>query len=537
MLLCLPKAKHNAEIIILDSDDKEIALLNNYNKSNTECIDNINTKFIEILLFIEDKDFYKHHGFSIKRILKASINNIFYNSTHGASTITQQYIKNTYLNNSKNIFRKIKEILLAIQLENDISKNEILSRYLSSLYFGNNIYGLTNACRYYYNSDINSLNHSQMISLISLINSPSIYSNDLGKWHNKNISIANKLLKNNIITKNDYNMVKQGLMLNINKEFINSNKQYYIDFVISEFKNLGFQSKFNKKLIIKTKYNAKTEQISSSLDTSYSIISINRDGYISSIIGDKSYYKSAYNIAANGKRDIGSTIKPLLYYEAIRCGQDNKIFSSNKYSFKYNNELITISNSTNRYYQSIDLYKALAVSDNIYATKMHLYLGMNTLVNHLKKYNIQAKPLPSLALGSIGMDLKKLAAIYFQFFNNGKYIKPKAICSIRLNNKIYSQKIKYSIVNDVSICNEVRKLLYAPFDLSIPYSTCSSITNKLSMKCYGKSGLTDYDSYMVGFNDDNLVAVWSGNVDNEILISIEAKKLPKELFYKMMNIL
>lgn len=536
-LLFLPKEKNNTEIQILDNNDDEISLLNNYNKTNSENINNINPKFIEMLLCIEDKDFYKHHGFSIKRIAGATINNLFSTTTQGASTITQQYIKTTYLNNSKNILRKIKEIILSIKLEYKINKDVILEKYLSSLYFGNNIYGLTNACKYYYNSNINELSASQMISLISLINAPSKYSNNLNKWHNKNCSIAKTLLENNIISKIEYNKVLTGINLNVNNEFINSNRQYFIDLIINEFKELKLKANFNQTIIIKTKYNKNTEQISSNLDTSHSIISLTKEGYISSIIGDKNYYQSTYNIAINGKRDIGSTIKPLLYYEAIKCGQDKKIFTSNKYSFKYNNEIVTITNSSNIYYNKINLYNALAVSDNIYAIKMHMHLGMNTLVNHLKKYNISAKPLPSLALGSVGMDLKKLASIYFQFFNNGKYIKPRAIEFVIIDNINYHFKIKYTIVNNITICNKIKELLYAPFDLSIITSTCNSITNKLNTKCYGKSGLTDYDSYMVGFNEDNLVAVWSGDINNRKLINPQTKKLPKELFYKMINAL
>lgn len=537
IILLLPKAKNNAEIQILDKDNKEIALLNNYNKTNSIEIENINPRLIEILLFIEDKDFYKHNGISIKRIIIASINNIINNSKYGASTITQQYIKNTYLNNSKNILRKIKEAILAIKLERANTKNEILEGYLSSLYFGNNIYGLHNACKYYYNKEINDLNINEIISLVALINAPSIYSNNLSKWNIKNKAIANKLLKNNLITNNEYNQINNGIILNYNKEFINSNRQYYIDQVINEFNSLNINSTFNKKIIIKTNYNRDTEKISSNLDTNYSIISINKNGYITSIIGDKSYYSSTYNIAINGNRDIGSTIKPLLYYEAIKCGKKNIKFTSLKYTFNYNNEIITISNNSNKYYDTIGLYTALAVSDNIYATKMHLYLGMKTLANHLKKYNITTASLPSLALGSVGMSLKKLACIYFQFFDNGKYIKPKIITNIVYNSKEYIQKTKYSIVNNKEICNEIKELLYAPFDLKINNSTCSSITNKLNMKCYGKSGLTDYDSYMIGFNEENLVAVWTGNINNEKLIDNNIKKLPKELFYKVMNIL
>ena len=180
---------------------------------------------------------------------------------------------------------------------------------------------------------------------------------------------------------------------------------------------------------------------------------------------------------------------------------------------------------------------ALATSDNVYAVKTHLKLGMNTLVYNLKKYNIEAFAIPSLALGSVGMSLLDLIKIYTQFFDNGYYINIRYIYNIHTKTKDYSFTPKKEIIANPDICNEIRELMAYVFSSSIKYATASSIERKLKMKCYGKSGLTDYDSYMLGFNDNNIVAVWCGDIDNKPLVELEYKRLPKEIFSNLINIL
>jgi membrane peptidoglycan carboxypeptidase len=305
-----------------------------------------------------------------------------------------------------------------------------------------------------------------------------------------------------------------------------------------EFNKLDLKEKFGKTVIIKTKYNKNSELIKSDLDINYSAISANKDGYITSIIGDKNYNKSTFNIAINGFRDIGSTIKPLLYYEAIKCGLRDMTHYSEPYSFKYNNEIINISNSSSNYYHSnIDMKTAIATSDNIYAVKTHLTLGMNTLVYNLKKYNIKASPIPSLALGSIGMSLIDLVKIYTQFFNSGYYTNLRCIESLIINDIQHNYKASKKLISEPNICDEIKDMLGYVFSGSIKFATSSSIGRKLKTKCYGKSGLTDFDSYMIGFNEESIVGVWSGDINNNPLINSEYKKLPKELFCNLINIL
>jgi membrane peptidoglycan carboxypeptidase len=381
------------------------------------------------------------------------------------------------------------------------------------------------------------LSTHEQIALIALLKSPSQYSNNYEKWTERIKIYAKVLYNNSLISYEEYEDAQEIIKTNINQNYIPSSRLYFVDKVLEEFNKGGFIAKFGTKVIIKTYYNNKTEIIDSDLDINISLISINKNGYITTLIGDKDYRKSNYNIAINGTRDIGSTIKPLLYYEAIKCGFRSKVFLSEPYNINYKDTNVTIANSSGNYYNEyIDMKTALASSDNIYAVKMHMHLGMNTLVNTLKQYQIKSEPIISLALGSVGMSLLDLTRIYTQFFLDGIYVNPICIYKIAVNNKEYIYKPSKTKMLNGDICKEIKDMMGYVFSNKIKYATCKWVNPYLKVKCYGKSGLTDYDSYMIGFTEDNLVSVWCGHADNSLLTNKEHKRLPKELFIKAINL-
>jgi membrane peptidoglycan carboxypeptidase len=197
----------NQQIVILDQDNNPIIELVNNHKITPINLEELNPLFIDMLLAVEDDKFYSHSGFNIMRIAKSIIDNITKSKTSGGSTITQQYIKNTYLSNDKTISRKIKELYYAIKLEQLISKDEILTKYLNCIYFGNNIYGLANASTYYFNTHYSKLSINEMLTLISIINSPSYYSTNLDQLENRKIKLGNILLKKNKIKHSCVNLL------------------------------------------------------------------------------------------------------------------------------------------------------------------------------------------------------------------------------------------------------------------------------------------------------------------------------------------
>lgn len=526
------------EISIVDQDENELIHFIQEHKTTPIDITKFSKKNISILLDIEDKDFYKHNGFNIQRIFHTIVTNIQNSETHGASTITQQYIKNVYLNQKKSFSRKIKELYYAIKLEQVASKDEILSGYLNCIYLGHDIYGIADGAKYYFNTSYEKLTISQMTTFVALLNAPTYYSNHLDDLNERKNILLHILFKDGILTQEEYNEALNPIQFHFNTEIYNSNLLYFADGVLKEFEALAIHPKFNQPITIHTRYHSKMNQSQFNASSNYASIAVDKEGYILSIIGDKEYSASSFNIVTQGKRDIGSTIKPILYYEALKCGfSPTTSYYSSPYSFSYHNELVTIKNYASTYpNRNITMKEALATSDNIYAIKTHQAIGFKTLANHFKKYGIEASALPSLALGSVGVSLYDLTRIYSQFFTEGSYLDFKYIESIQRENQvIYTRKCQISILGEEKHFKTIKSLMASIFDPTIPHATAASIQTLLNTKCYGKSGLTDYDSYMMGFNDEILVGVWAGYLDNQALEDPRIKRLPKDIFVELIN--
>ena len=534
----LADVQKNPEIVITDEQGNELMHYMNYHRITPVDLERFDEDNLSYLLHIEDRSFMTHSGFNLQRIFKTLTSNLFHNQRHGASTITQQYIKNLYLNNSKSISRKIKELYYAIKLEQVATKEQILEGYLNCIYLGNDIYGFANASRYYFNTSYDRLTAQQMIALIALLNAPSYYSSHITAWEKRKNELAKILHDDHLLDTTVYQQVVQPLDFDHCAKLYPDALLYYCDAVLNEFKQIAVKAKFNQKIIIQTRYHSAINDQKFTTNANIASITIDQDGFILSCIGDIDYARSTFNIALNGKRDIGSTIKPLLYYEALKCGYSpSTTHYSAPFSFQYHDETISVSNYGSIYpYQKINMKNALATSDNIYAIKTHLDLGMKTLVYHLRKYNTAAQALPSLALGSIGMSLYQLIRIYSQFFTEGLYLEPKFIETVSLDDqavfKAHPQK-KQLLKSDY--VKQIKELMNGMFDSKIKHATGLGIASLLKEKCYGKSGLTDYDSYMIGFSNDILIAVWSGHLDNRELKDSATKKLPKQIFLQQMN--
>ncbi len=526
---------------IYDKFNNLTSIIQNDHNISILTYEEIPQKFIDILLFLEDKSFYKHSGFDIYRIGKTIFTNLFNNERHGASTITQQYIKNVYLNNNKSLIRKIKEIILSISLEKRTNKNDILTAYLATIYLGNGQYGIKNAASFYFNKSLEQLSVNEIILLCTILRAPNYYNplSNIKACLQKKNELLKSLRKNNIISEYEFaTSYNYDYSLVLNEA--NSNKNYFIDLVKQQLKKYHNEFDFEEKIKVYTSYNPLFENvISTNYNGDISVIIADNNSNLEYILGGASYRKNSYNIAYLGKRDIGSTIKPLLYYEALKCGFDiNKKYTSKPLTITYNEVSYTFNNYKDIYpKEPINMRYALATSDNIYAIKTHLDLGMRTLVNHLKLYNIEAMCIPSLALGSVSMSLSKLVEIYNCINNDGWYQNLNVIRLLEQKEhkkEIINSKIK---LLDEKYTKILKELMKGMFDKTIAENvTGKNMATKLKTTFMGKSGLTDYDSYMIGFNNSYIIGCWSGYIDNKKLTDQSLKAAPKKLFVDYANL-
>ncbi|QJC28744.1 hypothetical protein GJT81_01825 [Enterobacteriaceae endosymbiont of Plateumaris consimilis] len=191
----------------------------NVNYSNYISINHIPKKIIQAFIAIEDNRFYSHHGFDIEAIFRALMNLIISGHiTQGGSTITQQLARNFFLNPKKSFIRKIKEILLAIKIEQYLSKKNILELYLNKTYLGQNTYGIVEASRIYFNKKLNQLTLSEIAILAGLPKNPSVYNpiTSIEKTKKRRNLVLDRMLYKNIITQKEYNKAKNTPIINHN---------------------------------------------------------------------------------------------------------------------------------------------------------------------------------------------------------------------------------------------------------------------------------------------------------------------------------
>ena len=513
---------------VFDSENKPIKEDNEINKAVVN-ISNISDSTKNAFISIEDKSFYNHHGVNYKRIFKAMINNLKARSLkEGASTITQQLVKNTQLTSEKTFERKIKEIALAQRLEKNYTKDEILELYLNVIYFGNNCYGIENASNYYFSKDAKDLTLEESAMLAGLIKSPAKYSPI--KNYDNALSRRNLVLKemyqDKCISASEYNFAKNSpINLNINnqpKNKLNSYSQASID-EAEEVLGIPARQIALKGYKIYTYQNSEKQE---ALDEALKKQNISSD-YAGIVIDNEGHSIVAYNGNSifkilDAKRQPGSCIKPILVYGPAL--NEDIIYPCSQLL----DEKTTISDYTPKnvggvYRGYVSARDALSKSINIPAVKVLSYVGIDKAKAYAEHMGIEFDAKDdsyTLALGGMtyGVNIKDLAGAYSSFANNGSYSKPRFISFITdKNNKlIYINKPKteqvmredsaYLLTDMLRTCAKTgtaKKLASLGIDIASKTGTVGKKNSKQNL-----------DAWNVSYTKDQTCAVWLGNLDN-----------------------
>jgi membrane peptidoglycan carboxypeptidase len=543
---------NSANAIFLYDQNNELIFQSNNNNSWVSS-SSISDYIKNATISSEDKNFYNHHGFDYLRIIKAMYLNIKNKSiVQGASTISQQYVKNLYLDFDKTWKRKIEEAFLTLKLEVHYTKDEILEGYLNTINYGQGNYGIENASEYYFNKKASELTLEEAIMLAGIPRSPE-NNNPVSNYENcinRAKIIAKSMLKNNYITEEEYNnLFKEKIEIYGKRETNNTQTwMYYHDAVIEELNEIDT---IPKSLIesggikIYTTYN---KEVQESLDTAIiNNVDENDDTQIASIVinpstggvlalaGGTNYATSQYNRVTQSKRQVGSTIKPFLYYAALENNMtEASTFLSEKTSFVFaDNQTYSPKNHSDTYgNKEISMAAAIAYSDNIYAVKTHLFLGEDQLVSTLKlaglKQSLEA--VPSLALGAQEINMLDYAKAYNTLANYGTQTDIYFIERIEdvNGNVLYTHKSESQDVLDkdyVFIVNEMLTNTYNSAFIDYLNPTVIYLNSKISRKYALKSGTTENDYWIVGYNPDVLMMVWAGNDMNEEVDSSYSRKI------------
>lgn len=507
-------------------------------------LNNISQYLIDATLSTEDKYFYKHLGFDYLRIAKAVVTNITTKSmSEGASTITQQYARNLFLNFDKTWSRKIDEAVLAFELEAHYTKDEILEGYLNTINYGN-VFGIENASKYYFNKSASDLNLAEASMLAGIPQSPSnlspINNPEAAKKRQKTVLL---LMKNNgVITEEEMNeaynteLSYYGKTSNNNLEYIN----YFRDAVIEELYNIKSIPnslietgglKIYTTLDLKAQEKLETavkEQMNGNNELQVAGMMMDpNDGGVMALVGGINYSKSQFNRATNATRQVGSTMKPFLYYSALESGfTAASSFTSEKTTFTFSNDqTYSPKNYNDKYAEGpISMGAAISYSDNIFAVKTNLFLGEEMLVNMANRVGITSKltPIPSLALGTEEISLKEMVTGYASFANMGYKVESHFIEKVEDSNGniLYEFKnTKENILNPSTtyILNEMLTYTYDKAFIDYNYPTLISLLPQITHKYAIKSGTTNTDVWIIGYNEKAVLGIWNGYDDNREL--------------------
>ena len=483
-----------SNVKIFDGDNRQIMLKN----SNYTSISEVSPYIIDTFVSVEDKRFFKHKGIDITRMCSAAVKNIGSKSLkEGASTITQQLIKNTHLTNDKTFKRKLSEIRLALKLEKQLSKEQIMEKYLNNLYFGSGIYGVHDACLAFFDKLPADVNLSEAAMLVGVVKNPaknSPITNFDGAIDRQKVVFS--VLKNNKTydtktienAKNNEIILKNGLIYNKTyKSFINNalfESTMLLNMSEKEIASNGYKivTYLNQELQ-ESMYN---EMESCNNDYNFVRASIDNNA-----MGVTSYISNLTQLDKDISRQAGSIIKPFsVFLPAYENNMINSLTQILDEKTDFNG--YSPSNYNNVYHGYVSVKDAVAHSYNIPAVKLLNELGIDASVEFLSRYGInvnnKSKNL-TLALGANSISPLKIASCYSSIANNGYFEDCKFVKQIIDSNgkivysrknasfQVVSQDINYLMLDnlfEVAKNGTGKKLKNLPYQIACKTGTVAS---------------------------------------------------------------
>ena len=508
-------------------------------------LDRIPKKFIEATISIEDKEFYRHKGLSIKGIIKATIYNFKKSNgdkLRGGSTISQQLVKNIFLTNEKSFERKIKEAILTIKIEYKLSKNEILERYFNQVSYGGEAYGVQEAAQKYFGKNVWELNDGEITYLAGLPAAPSSYSYfgnnpELGISRQKRV-IEEMIAANYINKEEGEKILKQKLIFRKRKQNIEAphfvfyiknileNKYGFVNFEkqgLNIFTSLDLDiQKEAEKIVSEEIEKVKNLKISNGAAL---VIGV-KNGDILAMVGSKNYEATDIDGNVNvttSLRQPGSSIKPINYLLALEKGrnQDSYIEDSPVSYYVPGQRVYSPQNYNGKYMGKVTLRTALASSLNIPSVKLLAENGVNNMIDLAEKMGITSwkernRYGLSLALGSGEVKMTEMAQAYSIFANLGEKIEINPIYKIDnyLGENIYKKEKEIEKIIDADLTLTINNILSSDEARSPIFGLNSKL--KIDNKTVAvKTGTTNNlkDNWCIGWTPSYLVASWVGNND------------------------
>ena len=543
--------------VILDDSGETISVIA-FDRNNNITFDDLPDVFINALISAEDARFFEHSGIDVQRIISSFINNITNDSTQGASTLTQQLIKNIYLDSSKTLERKLNEMLMALKLEGKMSKEEIFLAYANNIMFDGITIGVNNASLKLFSKRINNVNIAEAALLAGIVNAPSFY-NPIKNPDNakKRMNVVLDLMYRhgyiNLTQLTDAKKVQISDLLKTNDSSTNEYKyQSYLDIVYREAKELTGLNPLTTPLIIETYMDTDLQSLIDNIqsnkdstihfsdpDQQIAIAVVdNKNGALIAAGGGRNYSgQLLFNRAIDMKNQPASTMKPILSYalaiEHLNWHNKQVVFDV---PYTYPGTSISVNNADHKFMGEILIEEALGYSRNTTAIttleEVINCVGLSTVTSYLEELNLLDVPKEnfnlSYALGAMyyGVSPSNLASAYSMLSRGGNYTKFYTIKSIKnslTNSVIYAHKKQEKNILKKETTFILSDILKSAVNNNYNNLGTVKINN---VEMHAKTGTSSFDSsllkelnypqnaskdtWMAGYSKDFTTVVWSG---------------------------
>lgn len=529
--------------VILDAKGEKIAYIFEGQHRLYATYDEMPGYLIEALVAIEDTRFFEHNGVNPDAIIRAALRNFKAgHKVEGGSTLTQQLVKNTILNNERSYSRKIKEAILSMKIENELTKEQILERYLNEMFFGHGYYGVKTAAKGFFHKELDELTLKESAMLAGLMKAPSVYNptrhldkaltrastilarmNKLG-WitHDKYIHAVKEVptIYKDTLTQNIAPYITDEVVRRLKKEFKDIKSGGYTIYTTIDMEQQKIAREAlryaHKKIVKKQKENVNTTTINGAL-----LAVENNTGNIKAMVGGVDYKKSAYNRVSMMTRQPGSAFKPFIYQVALDLGYNpgtelTDVARTFQYYKNGKRVIWRPKNYESNFVGFIKLREALVHSRNLATINLVTEIGVQRIFEKLKQLNIPHIPQDmSIALGNLGLSPVKMAQIYSAFANGGHMIEPRLISKVLSRNGTVIYESKTQEITDFTTPEQA----FLMTDILKDIVTRGTGRNAQvpGVQVVGKTGTTNknVDAWFCGYSPSTEVIVWMGRDNNK----------------------
>ncbi|MDR1554983.1 MAG: PBP1A family penicillin-binding protein [Campylobacteraceae bacterium] len=500
--------------------------------------DDIPYQVIEALVAVEDTVFFEHNGVNFEAIFRAVLKNIkSMKFAEGASTLTQQLIKNTLLTREKTIKRKTTEALIAFIIERELTKEQILERYLNHIYFGHGYYGIRTAAEGYFRKSLNELTLKEIAMLVGIPRQPNSY--DPTKHLNLAIARANSVLGRmktlGWVNEDEYNAAIMQQLVIYDDTLSKNRAPYAVDEAIRQA-NLMYDDVRSGGYKIYLSIDLKTQQLANealefgyqkilernknanqSLQNGAIVVLDNFNGDILAIVGGHNYSESSYNRAIFANRQLGSSFKPFLYQIALDLGYSTMDLIpdiSRIYVDEGSEKEWVPKNIEGSFQGLITLKDAITYSKNLATINLVTSIGLETVYKELNKMGFKNIPKDdlSISLGSLSIAPLEYSKLYGMFANGGVLMEPVIIKKII--NRFEKEQVFES--EKKQVLDPAQNYLMIDMLKTVVERGTGRAAKVDGIEVAGKTGTSNnnIDAWFCGITPDINIMIWYGNDDN-----------------------